>query len=69
MSINEKTAEIKLNKYPDYESKFLINGVYYMTILGITNGKLAKDGSSHVAGLSRMCNIQPSDTDDRIRQL
>ncbi|XP_060769729.1 desmoglein-2-like protein [Neoarius graeffei] len=37
VSINEKTAEIKLNKYPDYESKFLINGVYYMTILGITN--------------------------------
>ncbi|XP_060769704.1 desmoglein-2-like protein [Neoarius graeffei] len=37
VNIDEKTAEIRLNKLPDYESKFLINGIYYTTILCITN--------------------------------
>ncbi|XP_073727823.1 desmoglein-2-like protein isoform X2 [Misgurnus anguillicaudatus] len=35
--IDEKTADIRLNKMPDYESKFLINGTYYAQIICITN--------------------------------
>ncbi|KAB5579050.1 hypothetical protein PHYPO_G00190260 [Pangasianodon hypophthalmus] len=37
VSINEHTAEIRLNRYPDRESKFLKNGTYYVKILCITN--------------------------------
>lgn len=37
--IDEWTADIRLNKIPDYESKFLINGTYYAQIICITNGK------------------------------
>lgn len=39
ISIDEKTAEIRLNKAPDRESLFLINGTYYAKILCITNGE------------------------------
>ncbi|KAK3545937.1 hypothetical protein QTP70_016961, partial [Hemibagrus guttatus] len=39
VNINDKTAEIRLNKYPDRESEHLINGTYYVTILAITDGK------------------------------
>ncbi|KAF5892316.1 desmoglein-2-like, partial [Clarias magur] len=37
LSINEKTGEIRLKKYPDRESRFLIVGTYYTKILCITN--------------------------------
>lgn len=37
--IDEKTAEIKLNKVPDRESKYLVNGTYYAKIIAITTGK------------------------------
>lgn len=39
--IDERTADIRLNKIPDYESKFLINNTYYAHIICITNGKSA----------------------------
>ncbi|XP_068504748.1 desmoglein-2-like protein isoform X2 [Syngnathus scovelli] len=34
--VNERTAEIRLNKLPDRESKFLINGTYYAQIICIS---------------------------------
>lgn len=37
-TIDEKTAEIKLNKVPDRESPFLVNGVYMAKILAISKG-------------------------------
>lgn len=37
--IDEETAEIKLNKKPDRESPFLVNGTYYANILAISKGK------------------------------
>ncbi|KAG9348067.1 hypothetical protein JZ751_004092 [Albula glossodonta] len=37
--IDEETAEIRLNKVPDRESKYLVNGTYYAKILSITQGK------------------------------
>lgn len=40
--IDEKTADIKLNKMPDRESKFLINGTYYAKIISISNGEFCK---------------------------
>uniref|UniRef100_J3SC32 Desmoglein-2-like n=1 Tax=Crotalus adamanteus TaxID=8729 RepID=J3SC32_CROAD len=36
LTINAKTAEIKLLKVPDYESPYVINGTYTATILAIT---------------------------------
>lgn len=39
--IDERTADIRLNKIPDFESKFLINGTYYTEIICITNGEWA----------------------------
>lgn len=39
-TIDEETAEIKLNKVPDRESPFLVNGTYIAKILAITNGKV-----------------------------
>ncbi len=37
-SIDADTAEIKLNKVPDRESPFVVNGTYYAKILCITDG-------------------------------
>lgn len=37
--IDERTADIRLNKIPDYESKFLVNNTYYAHIICITKGK------------------------------
>ncbi|XP_056122440.1 desmoglein-2.1 [Rhinichthys klamathensis goyatoka] len=37
ISINVDTAEIKLNKLPDRESPYVVNGTYYAKILCITN--------------------------------
>ncbi|XP_076581888.1 desmoglein-2.1-like [Chaetodon auriga] len=36
LTIDPKTAEIKLNKMPDRESKFLVNGTYFAKVLGIS---------------------------------
>nr|XP_020646613.1 desmoglein-2 [Pogona vitticeps] len=35
--IDSKTAEIKLVKVPDYESRYVVNGTYTATILAISN--------------------------------
>lgn len=40
LTIDEETAEIKLKKVPDRESKFLKNGTYVAKILCITKGKM-----------------------------
>lgn len=40
LTIDPKTAEIKLNKKPDRESAFLDNGTYYAQVLCITEGTL-----------------------------
>ena len=39
LTIDEHTADIKLNKLPDRESKYLKNGTYYAKIICITKGK------------------------------
>lgn len=44
--VDEKTAEIKLNKLPDRESKLLINGTYYAEIICISNGEFCKTNHS-----------------------
>ncbi|XP_027026619.2 desmoglein-2-like isoform X1 [Tachysurus fulvidraco] len=49
VSINEKTSEIKLNKYPDRESKHLINGTYYIKILAITDSFTQKTATGTLA--------------------
>ncbi|XP_053537555.1 desmoglein-2-like protein isoform X2 [Ictalurus punctatus] len=49
VSIDEKTAEIRLNKYPDRESKFLINGMYYVKILCITSDFVPKTATGTLA--------------------
>lgn len=38
-TIDEETAEIKLNKKPDRESPFLVNGTYIGKLLAISKGK------------------------------
>ncbi|XP_073705393.1 desmoglein-2-like protein [Garra rufa] len=47
--IDERTADIRLNKIPDYESKFLINGTYYAHIICITNEIPAKTATGTIA--------------------
>ncbi|KAL7875617.1 hypothetical protein AOLI_G00105800 [Acnodon oligacanthus] len=47
--IDEKTAEIRLNKFPDRESKFLHNGTYYAKILCITNAHPTKTATGTIA--------------------
>ncbi|XP_056599162.1 desmoglein-2-like protein isoform X1 [Triplophysa dalaica] len=47
--IDEKTADIRLNKIPDYESKFLINGTYYAKIICITKDFPAKTATGTIA--------------------
>lgn len=37
--IDENTADIRLNKLPDRESTFLVNGTYYAEIICISNGE------------------------------
>ncbi|KAK2860149.1 hypothetical protein Q7C36_004315 [Tachysurus vachellii] len=49
VSINEKTSEIKLNKYPDRESKHLRNGTYYIKILAITDSFTPKTATGTLA--------------------
>ncbi|XP_026062831.1 desmoglein-2-like protein isoform X3 [Carassius auratus] len=47
--IDERTADIRLNKIPDYESRFLINGTYYAEIICITNDVPAKTATGTIA--------------------
>uniref|UniRef100_UPI0037E909E1 desmoglein-2-like protein n=1 Tax=Semicossyphus pulcher TaxID=241346 RepID=UPI0037E909E1 len=47
--IDEKTADIRLNKIPDRESKFLINGTYYARIICITNDSPSKTATGTIA--------------------
>ncbi|XP_059418855.1 desmoglein-2-like protein isoform X2 [Carassius carassius] len=49
LNINELTGDIKLNKIPDYESKFLINGTYYAKIICITNDSPSKTATGTIA--------------------
>ncbi|XP_066537957.1 desmoglein-2-like protein [Hoplias malabaricus] len=47
--IDEKTAEIRLNKIPDRESTFLVNGTYYANIICITNDHPIKTATGTIA--------------------
>uniref|UniRef100_A0A4W5NDA5 Cadherin domain-containing protein n=1 Tax=Hucho hucho TaxID=62062 RepID=A0A4W5NDA5_9TELE len=47
--IDEKTAEIKLNKVPDRESKYLVNGTYYAKIIAITTDLPSKTATGTIA--------------------
>ncbi|XP_030608214.1 desmoglein-2-like [Archocentrus centrarchus] len=60
--IDEKTADIRLKKIPDRESKYLINGTYYAEIICITN-----DGSSKTA--TGTIAIQVEDHNDHCPRL
>ncbi|XP_058495080.1 desmoglein-2.1-like [Solea solea] len=55
--IDEETAEIKLNKAPDKESPFLVNGMYIAKIVAITKDMPAKTATGTIA-------IQVSDFND-----
>ncbi|XP_034411816.1 desmoglein-2-like [Cyclopterus lumpus] len=60
--IDEKTGDIKLNKLPDRESKFLINGTYYAKIISINNDVPAKTATGTIA-------IQVEDFNDHCPKL
>lgn len=60
--IDEHTADIKLNKLPDRESKFLINGTYYAKIICITNDSPSKTATGTIA-------IQVEDFNDHCPRL
>ncbi|KAF7222473.1 desmoglein-2-like protein [Nothobranchius furzeri] len=62
LSIDEKTAEIKLNKLPDRESIYLKNGTYYAEILCISNEIPSKTATGTIA-------IQVEDFNDHCPQL
>ncbi|XP_053178220.1 desmoglein-2.1-like [Scomber japonicus] len=47
--IDPKTAEIKLNKMPDRESPFLVNGTYFAEVLCMTEDTPAKTATGTVA--------------------
>ncbi|XP_071773116.2 desmoglein-2-like protein [Centroberyx gerrardi] len=47
--IDEKTADIKLNKLPDRESKHLVNGTYYAKIICITDDMPSKTATGTIA--------------------
>ncbi|XP_015209375.2 desmoglein-2.1-like [Lepisosteus oculatus] len=49
LTIDEKTAEIKLNKLPDRESKYLTNGTYYAKILVMTEDMPSKTATGTIA--------------------
>uniref|UniRef100_A0A673CQ58 Desmoglein-2-like n=1 Tax=Sphaeramia orbicularis TaxID=375764 RepID=A0A673CQ58_9TELE len=60
--IDEKTADIRLSKLPDRESKFLINGTYYAEIICITNEVPSKTATGTIA-------IQVEDFNDNCPEL
>ncbi|XP_071342912.1 desmoglein-2.1-like isoform X2 [Trachinotus anak] len=49
LTIDPKTAEIKLNKMPDRESPYLVNGTYTAQVLCITEDMPAKTATGTVA--------------------
>ncbi|XP_036377128.1 desmoglein-2-like [Megalops cyprinoides] len=49
LTIDDETAEIKLNKMPDRESKHVINGTYYAKILCLTDDLPAKTSTGTIA--------------------
>ncbi|XP_051803252.1 desmoglein-2-like [Acanthochromis polyacanthus] len=56
-TIDEETAEIKLNKVPDRESPFLVNGTYIAKILAMTKDMPSKTATGTIA-------IQVKDSND-----
>ncbi|KAM6918216.1 LOW QUALITY PROTEIN: desmoglein-2-like protein [Xenentodon cancila] len=62
LMIDEKTAEIRLNKLPDRESQYLINGTYYAEIICITNESPSKSATGTIA-------IQVKDFNDHCPEL
>ncbi|AWP11355.1 Hypothetical protein SMAX5B_016356 [Scophthalmus maximus] len=57
LTINAETAEIKLNKIPDRESSFLVNGTYIAKILVMTKDIPSKTATGTIA-------IQVTDSND-----
>ncbi|XP_029380665.1 desmoglein-2-like [Echeneis naucrates] len=55
--IDENTADIRLNKLPDRESKYLINGTYYAKIICVSKESPSKTATGTIA-------IQVKDTND-----
>ncbi|XP_070831279.1 desmoglein-2-like protein [Chaetodon trifascialis] len=49
LTIDSKTADIRLNKQPDRESKFLVNGTYYAKIICISNDVPSKTATGTIA--------------------
>ncbi|XP_074507506.1 desmoglein-2-like protein isoform X2 [Sebastes fasciatus] len=49
LTIDERTAEIKLKKMPDRESTFLVNGTYYAEIICITTDSPSKTATGTIA--------------------
>ncbi|XP_037538123.1 desmoglein-2 [Nematolebias whitei] len=62
LSVDETTAEIKLNKLPDRESKYLKNGTYYAEIICISNDLPSKTATGTIA-------IQVEDFNDHCPEL
>ncbi|CAL8279843.1 unnamed protein product [Lota lota] len=62
LTIDEHTADIRLNKLPDRESKYLINGTYYAKIICITKESPSKTATGTIA-------IQVEDFNDHCPQL
>uniref|UniRef100_A0A087X4C9 Si:ch73-74h11.1 n=1 Tax=Poecilia formosa TaxID=48698 RepID=A0A087X4C9_POEFO len=56
-TVDKETAEIKLNKQPDRESPFLVNGTYIAKILAISKDMPAKTATGTIA-------IQVTDSND-----
>lgn len=54
--VDEKTADIRLSKLPDRESKFLVNGTYYTKIICITNGEFQRSFSLSLLATSQVKN-------------
>lgn len=54
ISVDPETAEIRLQKTPDRESPFLINGTYYVKIISLPEGKLRVQ---YIPGYSLMNRI------------
>ncbi|KAG5286763.1 hypothetical protein AALO_G00018490 [Alosa alosa] len=49
ITIDQNTAEIRLNKFPDRESKHLVNGTYYAKIICITKDSTEKTATGTIA--------------------
>ncbi|XP_034469314.1 desmoglein-2-like isoform X2 [Hippoglossus hippoglossus] len=62
LTIDEKTADIRLNKLPDRESTFLVNGTYYAEIICMTDDNPSKTATGTIA-------IQVEDFNDHCPKL